>query len=132
MSKRSRPASPCSPTKCSHLLGGPLSPGFFKALGDPNRLALLARLVDCREPCTVGEASCCCAVDLSVVSRHLAILREAGIVESERRGKEVHYSVRHDVIVQTLRQIADTIEACCSPLQTEQQGARKWTKKPRN
>jgi DNA-binding transcriptional ArsR family regulator len=82
------------------------------ATAPPGRLALLTRLAGCCEPCTVTELSACCPVDLSVVSRHLAILRDAGIVQSERRGKEVYYRVRFDVLCRTFRQIADAIDAC--------------------
>ena len=107
MSKRLPP-----PPRCCRRLDRLLSPPFFKALGDPNRLALLTRLAGCCEPCTVTELSACCPVDLSVVSRHLAILREAGIVESRRSGKEVRCRVRFDVLSRTFRQIADAIDDC--------------------
>jgi len=85
---------------------------FFRALGDANRIALVARLAACGRPCTVGELSACCPTHLSGVSRHLTILRDAGIVEAERRGKEVHYELRSDEVVRTLRSLADGIEAC--------------------
>jgi DNA-binding transcriptional ArsR family regulator len=52
-------------------------------------------------------------VDISVVSRHLAILREAGIVECVKRGKEVRCTVRASVLARTLRELADALEACC-------------------
>lgn len=88
-------------------------PGFFRSLADPNRLAILARLaLECR-PQSVGDVAGCCTTDYSVVSRHLATLRDAGLVEAERRGREVLYTVRYDNVVQTLRQMADAIEACC-------------------
>jgi len=95
------------------LVGKLVEPRFFKALCDPNRIALLARLAQCGRACNVGEISCCCPVDLSVVSRHLAILRDAGVVEAEKRGKEVYYSLRFGAVVDTLRRLADAIEGCC-------------------
>ncbi len=94
-------------------MGKLLEPRFFKALGDPNRIALLSRLAKCRRPCGVSELVGCCGVDISVVSRHLALLRDAGILQAEKRGKEVYYSVRCEEVVSTLRRIADAIEACC-------------------
>jgi DNA-binding transcriptional ArsR family regulator len=108
MSKRS-PALP----RCCRRLDRLLDPPFFRALGDPNRLRLLTRLAGCCEPPTVTELSACCPVNISVVSRHLAILREAGIVEAERSGREVRYRVRFDVLSRTFRQIADAIDNCC-------------------
>jgi DNA-binding transcriptional ArsR family regulator len=76
-------------------------------------VALLVRLAQCGGPRSVSQVAGCCPVDFSVVSRHLAVLREAGILESEKRGKEVYYSVRYPQIVGTLRALADAIEECC-------------------
>ena len=54
-------------------------------------------------------------IDISVVSRHLATLRDAGILEARKLGKHVHYTVCYQRIVQQLRDIANAIEACCPP-----------------
>jgi len=86
---------------------------LFRALGDPNRVALLVRLAEIGRPCTVSEAAGCCPTDISVVSRHLAMLRDAGILKAEKRGREVYYSVRYAELVSTLRQMAEAIEGCC-------------------
>jgi len=94
-------------------VGAVLEPRFFKALCDPNRIALLARLVQCGRPCTVSEMNRCCPVNISVVSRHLAILREAGLLRAEKHGKQVFYSVPYELVVSRLRAIADAIESCC-------------------
>ncbi len=114
MSKRNRPPAVRS-AGCAGL-AGLLQPRFFKALCDPNRIAILIRLAGCGRACTVGEIASCCPVDISVVSRHLTLLREAGVVEAQRRGKEVYYHVRFDLLVPTLRQIADAVEACSPPI----------------
>lgn len=90
-----------------------MSPEFFKALSDPNRLAILARLAGQAEEQTVSEVASCCPVNISVVSRHLRTLKDAGIVEAEKRGKEVFYRVRVRDLVAALRGLADAIEACC-------------------
>ena len=47
--------------------------------------------------------------------RHLAQLRDAGILQCCKRGKEVYYSVCAPHLVRTLRAIADAMEACCPP-----------------
>jgi DNA-binding transcriptional ArsR family regulator len=117
--RRSRPAA----RECCADVAAVVEPRLFKALCDPNRIALLARLAQCGRPCTVGEISRCCPVDLSVVSRHLAILRDAGVLESHKKGKEVFYAVRFNPIATTLRSIADAIEACC-PRRKPQQKER--------
>ncbi len=90
-----------------------MPPRFFKALGDPNRVALLADLAERGVPSTVTEAAGCCPVDLSVVSRHLATLKEAGILEAEKSGRQVYYSVPFSSLAKALRSMADAIEACC-------------------
>jgi ArsR family transcriptional regulator len=61
----------------------------FKALGNPARLKLVRKLTD-------GEFCVCdlvAAVGLgwSTTSRHLEVLREAGVVGSEKRGQQVFY-----------------------------------------
>ena len=66
----------------------------FKALGDPARLRLLS-LVASHE----GGEACVCeisgAFDLSqpTISHHLKVLREVGLLDSERRGTWVYYRV---------------------------------------
>ncbi|HEX9400163.1 MAG TPA: metalloregulator ArsR/SmtB family transcription factor [Anaeromyxobacter sp.] len=100
---------------CCAALKRWLSPHFFKALGDPNRLAILVALSDGARERTVSELAGCCPVDLSVVSRHLRTLREAGVLEARKQGKEVFYRVRFDALVALLRNLADALEACCPP-----------------
>ena len=92
-----------------------LDPDLFKALCDPTRVKLLACLVKCARPCSVGEVGECCDVDLSVVSRHLAFLERAGILASIKKGRIVTYSVRSSDLCASLRDIADAIESCCPP-----------------
>ncbi|MDH3255497.1 MAG: metalloregulator ArsR/SmtB family transcription factor [Acidobacteriota bacterium] len=90
--------------------------GLFRALGDPNRIALLARLAVAPGSQTVSELAGCCPTDLSVVSRHLKTLRDSGIVASEKRGRQVFYSLRYPELAAALRAMADAMDACCSPL----------------
>lgn len=114
ISKRgSGDADPAGAATCGPELSHLLSPKLFRALSDPNRLSILLQLCGCCGPQTVSEVAGCCPVDLSVVSRHLAVLRDAGILAAEKRGKEVYYTVRFTALAQTLRALADAIEACC-------------------
>jgi DNA-binding transcriptional ArsR family regulator len=93
----------------SHLL----SPELFKALADPRRLSLLVRLAEARRPCTVSQLAEGSGVDLSVVSRHLAVLREAGIISCEKEGKEVWCSLQPGAVAALLRNLANALESCC-------------------
>ncbi|HXI04127.1 MAG TPA: metalloregulator ArsR/SmtB family transcription factor [Candidatus Saccharimonadales bacterium] len=122
--------SPRDRSRNLRRLADVISPQLFKALCDPNRIALLARLAECGRPCGVTELGACCEVDLSVTSRHLATLREAGVLTSTRRGKEIHYEVRSAEIIRTLRAIADAIEGCCGP-PAENAGSDRGARSPR-
>jgi DNA-binding transcriptional ArsR family regulator len=108
---------------CCPDLEALIDPGLFKALGDPNRVALIAGIGRMGRPTTVTEASACCPVDLSVVSRHLAVLRRAGVVESAKSGREVKYSLSPTTLAATLHTLADALEACCPSGQPAPTGA---------
>ncbi len=98
---------------CHDRLAGLLSPRLFRAFADPKRLSLLVRLAGSRVPCTVSSVAEGSGVDLSVVSRHLAVLREAGVIECQKRGKQVLCAVRTSAVAHLLRELADALEACC-------------------
>jgi ArsR family transcriptional regulator len=91
-----------------------LTPELFRALGDPTRLGLLADLASGGGERTVTSLGGCCAVDLSVVSRHLRVLRDAGVVEARKQGKEVFYRVRSKALAGILRGLADALEDACA------------------
>ena len=57
----------------------------FRALADPTRVLLVNRLAQCEEAC-VCDLTAASQLSQPTVSHHLRILREAGLVEAERRG----------------------------------------------
>ncbi|MGW2842408.1 ArsR/SmtB family transcription factor [Streptomyces sp. NPDC001493] len=84
---------------CPGLLASPLDEErsqalakVFKALGDPVRLRLLSMIAS-----RAGGEVCVCdltpAFDLSqpTISHHLKLLKQAGLIDSERRGTWVYY-----------------------------------------
>jgi ArsR family transcriptional regulator, arsenate/arsenite/antimonite-responsive transcriptional repressor len=103
---------------------------LFAALADPTRLRLL-NLMDGREVCV------CYFVEIlkqgqPKISRHLAYLRKAGIVEARRDGKWMHYRIERpddaravsilDATLQSLKgdkdmqaDLARLGKACCEP-----------------
>ena len=103
-----------STAPCCADLEDLFSPRLFKALADPTRVSLLAQLALADRSLPVGELASCCSPHLSVISRHLATLRDAGIVESKRVGKEVHYRLDCAALATTLRQLAEALDTCCS------------------
>ena len=84
---------------------------FLKALGELNRLSLVYRLCKCNVPQNAMCLCDCCSVDASVVSRHLKVLAENGIVEAERNGRQRIYSLNRNAVASRLRALADRIEA---------------------
>jgi len=98
---------------CCEGLGQLLSPRLFKSLSDPTRIGLVVAIADAKQPATVSELAKGRPIDLSVVSRHLRMLREAGVIECVKRGKELHCSLSKVKIVKSLRDLADELEACC-------------------
>jgi ArsR family transcriptional regulator len=91
---------------CSPLIREPLGEadarsmaGMFKALSDPVRLRLLSLIAS-----HVGGEACVCDLtgefDVSqpTISHHLRVLREAGLIDCERRGTWVYYWVLPDAL----------------------------------
>jgi len=67
------------------------SDALFRALADPTRRALFERL--CRDgEQTVGALTAQAGVSQPAVSKHLAVLKESGLVRDRREGRQTHYS----------------------------------------
>lgn len=65
---------------------------IMKALGHPVRLFMVEELANGEQcVCVLTEMV---GLDVSTVSKHLLVLKNAGIVTDERRGKQVFYSLR--------------------------------------
>ncbi len=102
MSNQIEPIGEC----CSPLVREPLPVDWagdlarmFKAMGDPVRLRLLSLVAS-----HAGGEACVCDIsdsfDLSqpTISHHLKVLREAGLLDCERRGTWVYYWVVPDAL----------------------------------
>ncbi|MCF7797975.1 MAG: metalloregulator ArsR/SmtB family transcription factor [Lentisphaeria bacterium] len=64
---------------------------IFKALSDPNRLRIL-KILQVRPLC-VCEITDILALATSTVSKHLSLLRDAGLINDEKDGKWVNYRI---------------------------------------
>lgn len=95
-----------TPVCCAPLVETPLDAAaasdlsrVLKALADPARLRLLSLI-----GAHAGGEACVCelteAFDLTqpTISHHLRVLREAGLIDSERRGTWVYYRVRPETL----------------------------------
>jgi ArsR family transcriptional regulator len=69
---------------------------YFKAFGEPSRLKILRLLTD--KELTVNDIVDAIELSQSTVSRHLGVLREAGIVTDRRDGQQVFYSLNKGVV----------------------------------
>ena len=76
---------------------GTLAP-MFKALGDPVRLRLLSLIAAAPGEICVCELTGGFDVTGPTISHHLRVLREAGLVDCERRGTWVYYRVEPSVL----------------------------------
>jgi DNA-binding transcriptional ArsR family regulator len=91
------PTPRCSPCASIRERDFSAEAALLKAIADPHRLTIISTLA--RSP----DAICVCdftegmPINQSSVSHHLAILRDAGIVTSERHGTWAYYSLAPDV-----------------------------------
>src|SRR6201994_4227088 len=66
---------------------------LFRTLADPTRRALFERL--CREgEQTVGALTAGAGISQPAVSKHLALLKQAGLVRDRHEGRQTHYSAQ--------------------------------------
>lgn len=78
------PGAPLLPTEERERLAAQ-----FKALSDPTRLAIVNQLASAEECCVCNLEPL--GLSQPTISHHLKILREAGLVESTRRGTWAYY-----------------------------------------
>ncbi len=64
----------------------------IKALAHPSRLLIVDKLAEHEH--SVGELTTLIGSDMSTVSKHLSVLKNAGVVQDERRGASIYYSLR--------------------------------------
>lgn len=81
----------------------------MKALAHPTRLFIVDELS--RGERCVCELRDMIGADVSTVSRHLTVLREAGVVEDEKRGLQVWYRLRVPCILNFFGCVEDVLKA---------------------
>ncbi len=78
------------------------------ALSDQTRLRILKLLA--LRPMCVCELTYVLAAGQSRVSQNLALLKYAGLVTDERRGKLVYYSINHSAVEQAIHAIRELVD----------------------
>ncbi len=82
---------------------------IIKALAHPARLLIVNELARRDERC-VCELTKMVGTDISTVSRHLAILKHAGIIEDQKRGSQVYYKLRVRCVLDFFQCVESVLE----------------------
>jgi DNA-binding transcriptional ArsR family regulator len=86
---------------------------LMKALANEQRLLVLCNLLE--QPMTVGELNQRMSLSQSALSQHLALLREAGLVETRREAQSIHYSLPPGPVTRVMALLQDIYCAPGSP-----------------
>lgn len=81
---------------------------IFKALGHPSRLAMVEKLAD--GECCVCELVELIGADFSTVSKHLAVLKDVGIVDFERKGQWMFYRLKVPCLLRFIDCVENVIQ----------------------
>jgi ArsR family transcriptional regulator, arsenate/arsenite/antimonite-responsive transcriptional repressor len=82
---------------------------IIKAMAHPSRLFIIEELSK-KERC-VGELTEMIGADASTVSKHLSVLRNAGLVTDEKRANSIFYSLRVPCVMQFIDCVEDVLSA---------------------
>jgi DNA-binding transcriptional ArsR family regulator len=80
----------------------------YTALGDEHRQRILLTF-EAGEQLNVGQIVEVSTLSRSAVSHHLKILRDAGVLLSEKRGKEVHFWINKDFLIDAMETVVTFI-----------------------
>ena len=90
---------------------------LLAATSDPVRLDIIF-LLDKHDLLNVGEITSHFRLSRPGISHHLRVLKDAGVVQSEKSGQEIYYWLDRKRVVAGLRALADKIERTYLPDQT--------------
>ncbi len=92
---------------------------ILAATSDPVRLEIIF-LLDHGDKMNVGQISSHFRLSRPAISHHLKVLKDAGIVRSEKSGQEIFYWLNFERVVLALRALADKIERNYLPDKTRE------------
>ena len=84
--------------------------GLMKALADPARLTMIAALFKATSPVCLCDFTASLDLAQATVSHHMAKLREAGLVDCEKKGIWTYYWLRKDLPPRTRRLVSQLIQ----------------------
>jgi ArsR family transcriptional regulator len=82
---------------------------LMKALSDPTRLTMVASLAKARAPICICDFTAGLGLSQPTISHHMARLKEAGLVESEKRGIWIYYRLRDKLPTATRKLLSNLI-----------------------
>jgi ArsR family transcriptional regulator, arsenate/arsenite/antimonite-responsive transcriptional repressor len=82
---------------------------IIKAMAHPSRLFIIEELS--KNECCVGELTDMIGADASTVSKHLSVLKNAGLVTDEKRGNSIFYSLRCPCIMDFIGCLEDVLSS---------------------
>jgi len=85
----------------------------FRALADPTRRDIVQLLRD--GPLTSGEIAQHFPVAWATVSRHLAVLRDAGLIAAERHGQQIVYELETTVVEDLIQHLLAWVQPGARP-----------------
>lgn len=90
---------------------------LFKTLSEPVRVEMLRILIQIGRA-DIGAIAERLPQDRSVISRHLALMSEAGLLKTEKEGRHVYYEINGPSFLEKVENIASSIKKCletCCP-----------------
>jgi ArsR family transcriptional regulator, arsenate/arsenite/antimonite-responsive transcriptional repressor len=82
---------------------------IIKAIAHPSRLFIIEELQ--KNEKSVGELTEMIGADASTVSKHLSVLKNAGIVFDEKRGTSIYYHLKTPCILNFISCVEDVLES---------------------
>lgn len=82
---------------------------LMKALADPTRLTMMASLWKADTPICICDFTAGLGLSQPTISHHMARLKEAGLVESEKRGVWIYYRLREKMPTETRKLLSQLV-----------------------
>jgi ArsR family transcriptional regulator len=81
---------------------------IFKALSNPTRLFIVEKIY--KNPTCVCDLTEMIGFDTSTVSKHLTVLKNAGVVQNTKKGNMVYYSLVCDCVIDSIHNLETLIK----------------------
>ena len=94
--------------RCAERSAWTTRASVFEALGHPSRLFIVEQLAQ-QERC-VCELTEMIGADMSTVSKHLSVLKAAGVIQDDKRGLQVYYRLKMPCVLRFFDCVGEVIE----------------------